>query len=188
MRSHDLDSHSSRMSQRTWLIHRNLDTVNPGVFKTNIGDFADKALDEHRLSRTNMGDDLFRDRAVVDRVIDVIRTGGTRGVGPHHNIDADVLLVDTLIGIDPDDAANKKIGDEYLVKGHGGREYREPEVRRRNISEFVKRTIYVKSAPPSRWIISPVMKSFFARNTTVSATTCAPPACWSGTEAASALT
>ena len=55
------------------------------------------------------------DRAVVDRVRDVIRRSRLRYVNGHHNVDADVLLVGPLIGIDPDDSRDNKVLDEYTI-------------------------------------------------------------------------
>lgn len=108
------------MSQGAWLFNGHGDMVDLGLIKADIGDLTHQTFNEHWLSALNVGDDSFRDGAIVDGIVDVVRTRCGSGVNPHHNVDTDVLLIDAFVGIDADDPRHHKILDEHLIQRHAG--------------------------------------------------------------------
>jgi hypothetical protein len=126
-RTGDSDSHRSRKSKRTGLFDGDLHLLDSRVFETDVCEFLDETFDKHRLTRLDMGDHRLGDRPIVDRIVDVIRLGRDRRVREEFGVDKDRLLVDAFIGIDTDDAFDRKVLDEYTVECHGS-EATEPKV------------------------------------------------------------
>jgi hypothetical protein len=115
----DLDGDGAGEAEGARLLHAHFDLLHSLVLEADRRNALGQGFDQAEARGLGLGQHLFLERAVVDRVLDPVALPGGRQIDREHERDEHVLALAPLPLLDADHAAADEVTDDDPVhQGH----------------------------------------------------------------------